>query len=115
MTILSLSHRIRRLILCRLAEGECTFMQAGEAAAVDDTSKLAFHLRTLTERGLVGHKPRGLYHLTGKGRSAVTILSSLEHLERTKGRQAGRSPSQVRRVPRSSVKPRRARRRAKAP
>ena len=115
MTFLSLSHRIRRLILCRLGEGDCTFMQAGEAAVVDDTSKLAFHLRTLTEHGMVGHTPRGLYHLTPKGRGAVTILRSIDRLELTNGRRTRISPSLSRRMVRSSVKSRPAKRKARAP
>ncbi|MCI4373336.1 MAG: response regulator, partial [Thermoplasmata archaeon] len=52
-TLESLGSPIRRLVLRRLADGPCTFTQAMEAAQLTDTSKIAFHLRKLTESGLV--------------------------------------------------------------
>jgi DNA-binding transcriptional ArsR family regulator len=84
-TLESLSNPIRRLVLHRLADGPCSFMQAMEAAHLDDTSKIAFHLRKLTESGLVAHLARERYRLTPRGRGAIMILSSIDDLDAGKG------------------------------
>lgn len=84
-TLESLSNPIRRLVLRRLGEGPCTFMQAMEASHLDDTSKIAFHLRKLTESGLVAHLARERYRLTARGKGAVKILSSIDDLDAGKG------------------------------
>jgi CheY-like chemotaxis protein/DNA-binding HxlR family transcriptional regulator len=84
-TLESLSNPIRRLVLRRLAEGTCTFMQAMEAAHIDDTSKISFHLRKLTESGLVGHLAGERYRLTPRGKGVITILSSIDDLDSRKG------------------------------
>jgi CheY-like chemotaxis protein/DNA-binding transcriptional ArsR family regulator len=84
-TLESLSNPIRRLVLHRLSEGSCTFMQAMEAAHIDDTSKIAFHLRKLTESGLVAHLAREHYQLTERGRGAIKILGSIDDLDSGKG------------------------------
>ncbi|MGA9839957.1 MAG: response regulator [Thermoplasmata archaeon] len=84
-TLESLANPIRRLVLHRLAEGPCSFMQAMEAAHLDDTSKIAFHLRKLTESGLVAHLARERYRLTARGRGAIKILSSIDGLDAAKG------------------------------
>jgi CheY-like chemotaxis protein/DNA-binding transcriptional ArsR family regulator len=86
-TLESLSNPIRRLVLRRLAEGPCSFSQALEAARIDDTSKIAFHLRKLTESGLVAHLPRERYRLTVRGKGAIIILSSIDNLD--SGRTSG--------------------------
>ncbi|MCI4339575.1 MAG: response regulator [Thermoplasmata archaeon] len=80
-TLESLSNPIRRLVLRRLGEGPCSFSQAMEAAHIDDTSKIAFHLRKLAESGLVAHLPRERYRLTARGKGAVIILSSIDNLD----------------------------------
>jgi CheY-like chemotaxis protein/DNA-binding transcriptional ArsR family regulator len=80
-TLESLGNPIRRLVLRRLAEGPCTFMQAMEAAHLDDTSKIAFHLRKLTESGLVTHLARERYRLTARGRGATKVLASIDELD----------------------------------
>jgi CheY-like chemotaxis protein/DNA-binding transcriptional ArsR family regulator len=84
-TIESLGSPIRRLVLRRLAEGPCGFTQAMEAAHVDDTSKIAFHLRKLTESGLVAHIARQRYGLTPRGQGAIEILSSIDALDSGRG------------------------------
>ena len=84
-TLESLSNPIRRLVLHRLADGPCSFMQAMEAAHLDDTSKIAFHLRKLTESGLVAHLARERYRLTPRGRGAIMILGSIDDLDAGKG------------------------------
>ncbi len=84
-TIEALSNPIRRLVLRRLAAGPCTFMQAMEAALIDDTSKIAFHLSKLTESDLVAHPEDGPYRLTPRGKGAVKVLASIDELESGKG------------------------------
>jgi DNA-binding transcriptional ArsR family regulator len=80
-TLESLSNPIRRLVLRRLAEGPCTFMQAMEAAQIDDTSKIAFHLRKLVESSLVSHEADGPYRLTPRGTGVIQILQGIDQLD----------------------------------
>jgi CheY-like chemotaxis protein/DNA-binding transcriptional ArsR family regulator len=96
-TLESLGSPIRRLVLKRLAEGPCSFTQAMEAAHLDDTSKIAFHLRKLTESGLVAHIARERYRLTPRGRGAIVILSSIDDLDSGKGSGNRVFPSKVQR------------------
>ncbi len=84
-TLDSLANPIRRLVLRRLANGPCSFMQAMEAAHVDDTSLIAFHLRRLSESGLITHAARELYQLTVRGKGAVEILNSVDALDSAEG------------------------------
>jgi CheY-like chemotaxis protein/DNA-binding transcriptional ArsR family regulator len=84
-TLESLSSPVRRLVLRRLADGPCSFSQAMEAAHLDDTSKIAFHLRKLTDSGLVTHLPRQRYRLTARGRGALEVLGSIDELDSGKG------------------------------
>ena len=84
-TLASLSNPIRRLVLRRLAEGPCTFTQAVTATNIKDTSKVAFHLRRLTQSGLVTHATRQRYRLTPRGQGATQILSSVYDLGSRKG------------------------------
>jgi len=84
-TLESLASPIRRLVLRRLADGPCSFSQAMAAARIDDTSLIAFHLRKLTESGLVAHLPRERYRLTPRGKGVIKILSSIDDLDSGKG------------------------------
>ncbi|MCI4356937.1 MAG: response regulator [Thermoplasmata archaeon] len=84
-TLESLSNPIRRLVLRRLVDGPCTFMQAMEAAQIDDTSKIAFHLRKLVESGLVSHTADEPYRLTARGEGAIGILGEIDHLDSEQG------------------------------
>jgi CheY-like chemotaxis protein len=84
-TLDSLANPLRRLVLRRLADGPCSFMQAMESAHLDDTSLIAFHLRKLTESGLVAHVARERYRLTPRGKGAVQILNSIDELDSEKG------------------------------
>jgi DNA-binding transcriptional ArsR family regulator/CheY-like chemotaxis protein len=84
-TLESLANPIRRLVLRRLADGPCSFTQAMEAAHLTDTSKISFHLRKLTESGLVAHMARERYRLTARGKGAVAILSGIDELDAGKG------------------------------
>jgi len=60
-------------------------MPAMEAADLDDTSKIAFHLRKLTERGLVTQLARERYRLPPGGRGAIKILGAIADLDSGKG------------------------------
>jgi CheY-like chemotaxis protein/DNA-binding HxlR family transcriptional regulator len=84
-TLESLANPIRRLVLHRLAEGPCSFTQAMGAAHLDDTSLIAFHLRKLTDSGLVTHLARERYRLTPRGRGAIKILNSIDELDSAEG------------------------------
>jgi CheY-like chemotaxis protein len=84
-TLDSLSNPIRRLVLRRLSSGPCSFTQAMEAGHLDDTSLIAFHLRKLTESGLVTHLAREEYALTPRGTGAIKILTSIDELDSAKG------------------------------
>jgi CheY-like chemotaxis protein/DNA-binding transcriptional ArsR family regulator len=84
-TIESISSPIRRLVLRRLAEGPCTFTQAMMAAHLDDTSKIAFHLRKLTESGLVDHPAGEVYRLSERGTGAIRILNGIDDLDSQQG------------------------------
>jgi len=83
-TLEALSNPIRRLVLRRLAEGPCTFMQAMEAAKIEDTSKIAFHLRKLVESGLVSHPGDDPYELTPRGTGVIEILEEIDRLDSDK-------------------------------
>jgi CheY-like chemotaxis protein/DNA-binding transcriptional ArsR family regulator len=84
-TLESISSPIRRQVLRRLGEGECTFTQALEAAHLDDTSLIAFHLRKLVESGLIIHVPEKRYRLSDRGRGALVILDSIDGLDTGQG------------------------------
>jgi CheY-like chemotaxis protein len=84
-TLESLANPIRRLVLRRLADGPCSFTQALEAAHLDDTSLIAFHLRKLTESGLITHVARERYRLTSRGDGAIKVLNSIDGLDSGKG------------------------------
>ena len=86
-TLESLDNPIRRLVLLRLVDGPSSFMQAMEAAHLDDTSKIAFHLRKLTESGLVTHLARERYRLAPRGRGATR--PSRRSTTSTRSREAG--------------------------
>jgi CheY-like chemotaxis protein len=84
-TLEAIASPIRRLVLRRLVEGECTFTQALEAAHLDDTSLISFHLRKLVESGLIEHIADKKYQLSTRGREAIAILDSIDGLSPGKG------------------------------
>jgi CheY-like chemotaxis protein/DNA-binding transcriptional ArsR family regulator len=84
-TFETLGNPIRRLVLRRLAEGPCTFSQAMEAAHLDDTSKISFHLRKLVDSGLAEHGPEKRYRLTARGEGAIDVLNGVDRLDSEKG------------------------------
>lgn len=95
-TLEALASPIRRLVLHRLADGACSFMQAMEAAQLSDTSKIAFHLRKLEESGLITHFARERYRLTPRGKGVIKVLSSIDHLDSAKGSGNRIFPSKTR-------------------
>ncbi|MGD0250845.1 MAG: winged helix-turn-helix domain-containing protein [Thermoplasmata archaeon] len=80
-TLGSLSSPTRRRVLRRLGEGPCTFTAAMQAAKLDDTSNIAFHLRKLSESGLIEHAPDKRYRLTERGKGAIQILDDVNRLD----------------------------------
>jgi len=84
-TLEAIGSPIRRLVLRRLTEGPCSFSQAMAAAHIDDTSKIAFHLRKLTESGLVAHLARERYRLSPRGRGVIKVLTAIDDLDSRKG------------------------------
>jgi ActR/RegA family two-component response regulator/DNA-binding HxlR family transcriptional regulator len=85
LTLECLANPIRRMVLLRLREGTCSFTQAMESAHVVEDSLIAFHLRKLTESGLIGRIPRQGYGLTDRGKGVITILRAIDELDSGKG------------------------------
>jgi DNA-binding response OmpR family regulator len=73
-TLEALSNPIRRKVLQRVGEGPATFGEAMESAGLDDSPKMAFHLRRLVESGLLLHGGE-TYRLTARGEAAVRLLA----------------------------------------
>jgi|HubBroStandDraft_1064217.scaffolds.fasta_scaffold23963_2 FixJ family two-component response regulator len=86
MTIESIASPIRRSVLRRLAAGDCTFTQTLEAAHLNDTSLIAFHLRKLSESGLIERLPGKRYRLSSRGQGAVRVLETIDRLDPKRGR-----------------------------
>ncbi|HTT14775.1 MAG TPA: response regulator [Thermoplasmata archaeon] len=78
-TLEALANPIRRRVLQRLAEAPATFGEAMEAAGLDDSPKMAFHLRKLVETGLVLHEAE-TYKLTTRGLASVRLLTDATFL-----------------------------------
>ncbi len=69
----ALANPIRRKVLERAAQGAMTFGEAMAAAGLDDSPKLAFHMRKLVDAGLLAHEGEK-YRLTGRGKAGVQLL-----------------------------------------
>lgn len=72
-TLEALANPIRRAVLRRAADGPVTFTQALEAAGLEDSPKLAFHLRRLVDDGLLGRQDEE-YRITQRGRDSIELL-----------------------------------------
>lgn len=70
-----LSNPIRRAVLRRSGTGRITFTQAMEAAGIDDSPKLSFHLRRMVDEGLLGHSGEE-YRITPKGEESLQLLAA---------------------------------------
>ena len=78
-TLEALANPIRRRALQRFGEAPGTFGDAMAAAELDDSPKMAFHLRRLTDAGLVRHDGQ-TYALTPRGEAAVRLLADATFL-----------------------------------
>jgi CheY-like chemotaxis protein len=72
-TLEALANPIRRKALLRLAEGPASFGEAMQAADLDDSPKMAFHLRKLVDAGLALHEGDD-YRLTSRGEAGARLL-----------------------------------------
>lgn len=78
-TLEALANPIRRKVLQRLAEGTASFGETMKAAGLDDSPKMAFHMRRLVETGLVLHEGES-YRLTTRGEASVRLLTDASFL-----------------------------------
>ncbi|MGP8077179.1 MAG: response regulator [Thermoplasmata archaeon] len=75
----ALANPIRRKVIQRLEQGPASFGEAMQAAGLDDSPKMAFHLRKLVETGLVLHEGE-TYRLTTRGSAGARLLSDATFL-----------------------------------
>lgn len=78
-TLEALSNPIRRTVLQRAGQGPISFTQALEAAQLDDSPKLAFHLRRLVDEGLLGHVAEQ-YRISSRGEESLRLLARWDSL-----------------------------------
>jgi ActR/RegA family two-component response regulator len=78
----ALSNPIRRAVLQRAGHGPITFTQAMEAAGIDDSPKLSFHLRRLVDEGMLGHAHEQ-YRISARGEESLQILGRWDSLAST--------------------------------
>lgn len=78
-TLEALANPIRRKILERLAESPATFGETMRAAHLDDSPKISFHLRRLSDSGLVLHEG-DTYRLSTRGEASVRLLADATFL-----------------------------------
>ncbi len=81
LTLETLANPVRRAVLRRAADGPCSFTEALKAAGLEDSPKLAFHLRRLVDDGLLAHEGEN-YRITPKGKEAVHWLGEMDSLAR---------------------------------
>ena len=81
LTLETLANPVRRAVLRRAADGPCSFTDALKAAGLEDSPKLAFHIRRLVDDGLVAHEGES-YRITAKGKEAILWLSEADALAR---------------------------------
>jgi CheY-like chemotaxis protein len=81
-TLEALANPIRRKALLRLAEGPSSFGDAMQAAGLDDSPKMAFHLRKLVDAGLALHDGE-TYRLTSRGEAGAHLLRDATFLPPT--------------------------------
>jgi len=81
-TLEALANPIRRKALLRLSEGPASFGDAMEAAGLDDSPKMAFHLRKMVDAGLALHEGE-TYRLTSRGEAGARLLRDATFLPPT--------------------------------
>jgi len=84
LTLETLANPVRRAVLRRAADGPCSFTEALKAAGLEDSPKLAFHLRRLVDDGLLAHEGEA-YRITPKGKEAILWVSQADALARHDG------------------------------
>ncbi|MCI4372282.1 MAG: response regulator [Thermoplasmata archaeon] len=82
LTLEALANPLRRKAVLRLAEGPASFGEAMQAAGLDDSPKMAFHLRKLVDAGLVLHEGE-TYRLTTRGEAGARLLRDATFLPPT--------------------------------
>jgi CheY-like chemotaxis protein len=88
LTLETLANPVRRAVLRRAADGPCSFTEALKAAGLEDSPKLAFHLRRLVDDGLIAHSGEA-YRITPKGREALELLAQVDGLARHSSTTSG--------------------------
>ncbi|MCI4317025.1 MAG: response regulator [Thermoplasmata archaeon] len=78
-TLDALSNPIRRAVMQRAGRGPVSFSQGLEAAGLDESPKLSFHLRRLVEEGLLLHHEEQ-YRITERGRDALHLLAEWDEV-----------------------------------
>ncbi|MFY9717040.1 MAG: response regulator [Thermoplasmata archaeon] len=73
-TLDALANPIRRKVVLRLDQAPATFGEAMQSAGLDDSPKMAFHVRKLVSTGLVAHEEE-TYRLTARGKAAARLLT----------------------------------------
>ncbi len=91
LTLETLANPVRRAVLRRTADGPCSFTEALKAAGLEDSPKLAFHLRRLVDDGLLAHEGEN-YRITPKGKEAIHWLGEMDSLARHGTRSSGVYP-----------------------
>ncbi len=90
-TLETLANPVRRAVLRRALDGPCSFTEALKAAGLEDSPKLAFHLRRLLDDGLLAHEGES-YRITPKGREALAWLGEADRLARHDAALSGAFP-----------------------
>lgn len=75
----ALANPIRRKVLQRLADAPASFSTVMQAAGLDDSPKMSFHLRKLVEADLVLHEGES-YRLTARGEAALRLITDATFL-----------------------------------
>ncbi|MGA8664037.1 MAG: response regulator [Thermoplasmata archaeon] len=81
-TLEALANPIRRKVILRLAQAPASFGETMVAAGLDDSPKIAFHLRKLVETGLVLHEGDN-YRLTARGLAGARLVTEATFLPPT--------------------------------
>lgn len=76
-TLEAIANPLRRAILQRALQGPISFSEAMHAAGLDDSPKLAFHLRRLVDGGLLTHEDEE-YRITARGREVVRAIFEMD-------------------------------------
>lgn len=91
-TLEVLANPIRRAVLRRTGLGPCSFSEAMAASGIDESPKLAFHMRKLVDDGLLLHQEE-TYRITPRGKEAIRLLENVDLLVQTGGISNAVAPS----------------------